>query len=272
MSEPQTNDLKEQIKAELRQELAPGRPPVIQYVNIALLVAIALFGGFWLGRRYERILVTGQRTTSPRPAQAPAQTAAQPRPTGEIPPGHPPIPGQDGEASGQMPSADMPGMAPILQMRDRLQKDPNDLEALVFLANANMDIGRLEEAVDYYRRAIALDPNNADVITDMGVALVDLGRPDEALEAFELASSVDPSHWQSKLNKAVVLMTQKNDLQGALKAFEDYLKMGPDVPRRKEVEEQIELLRRRLGGEARVHGETPPQADDNSSGATAPDA
>jgi Flp pilus assembly protein TadD/4-amino-4-deoxy-L-arabinose transferase-like glycosyltransferase len=52
--------------------------------------------------------------------------------------------------------------------------------------------GRLEEAVESYRRAIEISPNYARAHNNMGLALEQLGRDDEALEAYMSAVEHDP--------------------------------------------------------------------------------
>jgi tetratricopeptide (TPR) repeat protein len=52
--------------------------------------------------------------------------------------------------------------------------------------------GRLEEAVEHYRRSIAIHPT-AEAHTFLGWALSFLGRPDEAIAECETAIAVDPA-------------------------------------------------------------------------------
>ncbi len=230
------SDLKAEILTELRQEMGTSSG-VTQYLNIGLLVVIGFFLGFFLGRRYERVWRTQVQPLA-------AAAAPAPRPGEPLPPDHPPLE----EVGGGDP------MAPVLALRARLEENPNDLEALIGLGNLNFDIGRMEASIGYYQRAIALDPRNADVITDMGLAQRNLGRIDDALQSFELAASVNPTHPQSRLNRAVVLLLDKGDHVGAIRAFEVYLALGPNVPRRAEIEQQLEQLRR-------MHGEEPQARD-----------
>ena len=52
--------------------------------------------------------------------------------------------------------------------------------------------GRIDEAVDHYRRSIAIHPT-AEAHTFLGWALSFLGRPDEAIAECETAIAVDPA-------------------------------------------------------------------------------
>ena len=240
------NKLKEEIIAELRQDLNRGGG-AMQVINMVMLVLIGLVIGFAVGQRFER----KRQAVMDRPGLA-ARAAAQRNPNGELPPDHPPINAAEGG------EVDM--MALVQTLQGRLEEDPDDLEALIQLGNLNFQIERMETAIEYYQRALALDPGNPNVITDMGIANRRLGRFDEALDAFELAASLDETHWQSRLNRGVVLMMDKGDLHGAIDAFEDFLAMGPDVPNRDAVERQLEQLRQEDA--AHGHGDTDASATD----------
>ena len=238
--------LKEEIKAELRHEMGAGGSAFFQYLNLALLVAVGFVAGFVIGQRYERNLPRRVARAGGPGAQAQAQQAE----AGQLPADHPPI---ESVAGGDP-------MKAVLDLRERLEKDPNDLEALVGLANMNFDIGRFDMAVEHYQRAVAIDPTNPNVITDMGIALRRLSRFDDAVQAFRMASSLDPGHWQSRLNLGIVLMVDKRDDRGALAAFEEYLALGLNLQNRGEVEQEVKRLRQQIAGEARLHGPEEPEA------------
>ena len=64
-----------------------------------------------------------------------------------------------------------------------LEADPSDAFCLYGVAQEHASAGRLEEAVDWYRRAIAADPAHAYARFHLARALERLGRMDEALVA-----------------------------------------------------------------------------------------
>ena len=53
------------------------------------------------------------------------------------------------------------------------------------------------------------------------------GRPKEAIAAFDRAIQVDPRHEVSRFNKGIVLMHDLNDIQGALRVWEELLALNP---------------------------------------------
>jgi cytochrome c-type biogenesis protein CcmH/NrfG len=125
-----------------------------------------------------------------------------------------------------------------------LEKDPNNLQALVRLGNVYFDTNRYQEAIDAYSQALAIDPKNPDVRTDMGIMYQKLKQFDEALEAFRRAALDDPKHINSRFNLWVVLKCDKADFQGAIQAREDFLDVvPPDDVRATVVKQEIEAMK-----------------------------
>lgn len=115
----------------------------------------------------------------------------------------------------------------VAQYQSKLQKDPNDIDALIRLGNIYFDNHRPQEAIDAYSKALAINPRNGDVRTDMGIMYRELKRFDEALEAFRRAARDDPAHLNSRFNIGIVLKYDKLDFLGAIQAWEDFLKVAP---------------------------------------------
>ncbi len=61
---------------------------------------------------------------------------------------------------------------------------------------------KLDESVDYYRRALAVKPDLADAHNNMGNALKEFGRLDEAREAYIRAIDLDPASTGAYVNLA----------------------------------------------------------------------
>lgn len=109
----------------------------------------------------------------------------------------------------------------------RVAKDPQDLEAWIGLGNLNYDMGRPAEAIRAYEKALALKPDDPDVMTDMGTMYRLLGQPKRAVELFREAHRLDPNHFNSLYNEGVVLLHDLNDMAGAARAWEEFLKLVP---------------------------------------------
>ncbi len=59
-------------------------------------------------------------------------------------------------------------------------------------------LGRCEEAIASYNRAIEIDPTDATTHCNMGVALRKLGRCEEAIASYNRALEIDPSLEQAR--------------------------------------------------------------------------
>jgi len=131
-----------------------------------------------------------------------------------------------------------------------LEKDPKNLQALITLGNAYFDTDRYQEAIDAYSKALVIDPKNADVRTDMGIMYRRLGQFDKAIEAFRQAAQDNPMHVNSRFNLGVVLKYDKKDYSGAIKAWEEFLKLeqllDPSDERPIMVRQEIESMKASL--------------------------
>ena len=103
----------------------------------------------------------------------------------------------------------------------------------VWNARGNLlsDMGRLEEAVDSFNKAVevCLDDSEMDAsaINRMGNAFIDLGRLDDALECFNKAIDLEKYNIDFLLNKGVVLM-ELGKFEEAVDSFNKVLLRNPD--------------------------------------------
>ena len=65
--------------------------------------------------------------------------------------------------------------------------------------------GRLDAAIDAYRRAIAIDPNHANAHSNLGVLLRATGRPADAEAAYRTAIRLNPEHIDAYTNLGILL-------------------------------------------------------------------
>ncbi|NTW92148.1 MAG: tetratricopeptide repeat protein, partial [Methanoregulaceae archaeon] len=90
---------------------------------------------------------------------------------------------------------------------------------------------------------LAAKPDNPDVRTDMGIMYRKLGQFDKALEEFKKAAQTDPKHVNSRYNIGLVLLHDKQDMKGAINAWEEYLKVDPNSERAQRIRAQIEKMK-----------------------------
>ena len=128
-------------------------------------------------------------------------------------------------------------------LRSLLKEDPKNQKALIELGNLYFDANQIDPAIQTYSKALELDPNNGDVRTDMGIMFRRKGDFDRAIAEFQKAAGNDPRHINSRYNLGVVLLHDKGDIKGAIKAWEDFLKVEPAGPRAENIRKQMEKLR-----------------------------
>ncbi len=198
---------------------------VILYVVIALVVGFVggvTVGILWMTRGTEKVAMVQ------KPQMAP------PGPPLQGPPAQGPTP----------PARDSVEMASqIKTLKEIVKKDPKNLSALVELGNLYFDTNQPKEAIEAYSRYLAVKPDNADVRTDMGIMYRKLGQFDKAIEEFRKAAQSDPKHANSRYNTGLVLLHDKGDIKGAVKAWEDYLKVDPNSERAQRLRAQIEKMK-----------------------------
>ena len=198
---------------------------MILYVVIALVVGFVggvTVGILWMTKGAEKV------ATVQKPQMAP------PGPPVEGPPVQGPTP----------PGRDSVEVASQIQtLKEIVKKDPKNLPALKELGNLYFDTNQPKEAIEAYTRYLAVKPDNADVSTDMGIMYRKLGQFDKAIEEFRKAAQTDPKHANSRYNTGLVLLHDKGDMKGAIKAWEDYLKVDPNSERSQRIRAQIEKMK-----------------------------
>lgn len=142
------------------------------------------------------------------------------------------------------PSRDSMEVATEIQtLKEIVKKDPKNLSAWVELGNLYFDTDQPKEAIEAYRQYLKVKPNNPDVRTDMGIMYRKLGQFDQAIEEFRKAAQNDPKHINSRYNIGLVLLHDKQDMKGAIKAWEEYLKVDPNSERAQRIRAQIEKMK-----------------------------
>lgn len=136
-------------------------------------------------------------------------------------------------------------MAVLMQYKQRLEEDPKDKEALLFLGNANYDIARFEQAGEYYKRYLELDPTHAAVRTDLATTYYNTQDLDSSIRELRTVLAQAPDHAAALFNLGLMLARDKQDRPGAIKTWEALLRAHPDYPRAVEVRREIEELKKK---------------------------
>jgi len=145
--------------------------------------------------------------------------------------GEAPAGGANAAAAGGGAQGGGPAMAEIQQLRDYVEKNPNDANAVRQLADLNFNISNWQRAQELYSHYLELKPNDPDVMTDLGITYRETQQYDKALDLFRRSKQMAPDHWQSLYNEVVVLMDlKKNDEAGQVMAQLQKMQPGnPDV-------------------------------------------
>jgi len=109
-------------------------------------------------------------------------------------------------------------------------REPSNPKPRVDLANLYFDAERYDDAIKWYRDALALNPSDVDVSTDLGVCYYYTNQADKAIEQFDTSLKLNPKHAKTLLNLGIVRAFGKQDLQGATEAWQDVMKIAPDSP------------------------------------------
>ena len=78
-----------------------------------------------------------------------------------------------------------------------------------------------------YNKKLAAKPNDADTIANLGAILQKQGKLEEALEHYKKAESIDPSNINTRINVGT-LYQQKGDYRTAVVAYDSVLILYPD--------------------------------------------
>ena len=73
--------------------------------------------------------------------------------------------------------------------------------------NALSQLGKYQEALIWYDKALAIDPKHVRALNGKGNALSQLGKYEEAITWHDKALSIDPQHIENLAGKANSLIT-----------------------------------------------------------------
>jgi len=126
--------------------------------------------------------------------------------------------------------------APLVQ---KLKSDPENPELLIGIGNIYYDAQQYAEATDYYNHALKIVPANAAVRTDMATAYWFLGKTDQSIAEFDRALSYEPNNPNALFNRGIAKWKGKQDGAGALADWQKLLAVAPNFPEKEQVQERI---------------------------------
>jgi cytochrome c-type biogenesis protein CcmH/NrfG len=175
--------------------------------------------------------IIGTQQASPRLGPAPAAAAAPAAAGSGQPPAPPPL--DESRASA---------------LKTTAQQNPSDAATRVDLGNMYFDAGRFQESADWYQQALRLQPKDVNVSTDLGIAYYYMNDADKALKQFDASLAIDPRHAKTLLNIGIVRAFGKQDLKGAIEAWQKVVDLAPNS-------EEARAARQALDGVRSAHPE-----------------
>jgi tetratricopeptide (TPR) repeat protein len=110
-------------------------------------------------------------------------------------------------------------MEQIQADKKKIEQDPNDVRALISLADANFMIQRFEKSQEYYERALKSDPKNIDARLSLSNCYIFMQKPDEAIHQLDQILSTQKDYPEALYNKGLILLQSKRDPGAAKKVW-----------------------------------------------------
>ncbi len=177
-------------------------------------------------------------------APAPALSAAA-QPTG--PSSHP-----ASNYTGPLPKTQqMPKVAPTLDdlkrmadkkaapVLEKLKSDPKNPQLWNQVGLIYKSAHQFKEAAGYFEKSLQYDPKDLGVRADYASCLYYSGDVDGALAQLNQSLTYDPKHAGTLMNIGIIKWRGKNDVDGAVAAWEKLLQYHPDFPQKDLVRQML---------------------------------
>jgi len=128
-------------------------------------------------------------------------------------------------------------------LRQAAEQAPADVQVRIDLGNLYFYAQRFEEAVPWYEAVLALEPEAVDVSTDLALAYYYLEDTVRALAQFDRSLEIDPAHPKTFLSIGMVRAFGNRDLDGAMAAWEEVVRVAPGSSEALAATEALESLR-----------------------------
>ena len=115
----------------------------------------------------------------------------------------------------------------VAELKERLNRDGNDLDAAIALGNIFYDNNDVPQSILFYQRALAINPDMSGVRTDLGTMY--WRNNDIALseQAFREVIQRDPSFGHAYVNLGLLLHRARNNVAEARAVWQKLLDVNP---------------------------------------------
>ena len=131
----------------------------------------------------------------------------------------------------------------VAELRTAAESAPEDVQVRVDLGNLFFEARRFGEAIPWFESPLALNSEAVEVSTDLGVAYFYMDDADRALSQFARSLEVFPAHAKTILNLGIVRAFGKQDLAGAIEAWEEVQRIAPGSQEALVAADAIERIR-----------------------------
>jgi tetratricopeptide (TPR) repeat protein len=132
-------------------------------------------------------------------------------------------------------------MESVQNLLSELKSDPNNYDLIVQAGNAFFDIGRYQQAIQYYKKAVQIQ-SVTELYVDMGVCYFNLGHLDSALTIMNEGIKTSPNHKQGLYNIGIVLYNL-GDTDGAVLKWQQLIKAHPNTAEAIRVQQYIDEIK-----------------------------
>ena len=181
------------------------------------------------------VILAGCGQSSTPPPSAPMNT---PPPGMQQPAVTPPPPQQ---LSLYMVPLDQSGfsMETIQANKKKIDQEPNNVQALVSLGDANFMIQRFEKSQEYYERALKADPKNINARLSLSNCYIFMQKPDEAIKQLDQLLAMQKDYPEALFNKGLILLQSKRDTAGAKKVWTQLVQAHPEHELAQQVKNEL---------------------------------
>ena len=148
--------------------------------------------------------------------------------------------------------------AKVSALKVMAEREPANAKPRIDLGNLYFDAEKYDDAIAWYEQAVKLSPNDVSLSTDLGVCYYYTNQPDKALARFDASLKLDAKHVKTLLNLGIVLAFGKQDMPGAMKAWQKVIEIDPNGVEGQAARRALDTLRQAHG--AAGAGETKPGA------------
>jgi cytochrome c-type biogenesis protein CcmH/NrfG len=214
---------------------SPAAPKLSwQPMQLLVMCAVCLALGFLAGYLL-RGSASGPTPALPSSAQA---TGPSSQPMGEYAgplPTTQPMPKETPSLDDLQRMADKKA-APLLA---KLKSDPKNPQLWNQVGLAYKSAHQFKQAGGYFEKSLQYDPKNLGVRADYASCLYYTGDVDGALAQLNQSLTYDPKHAGTLMNIGIIKWRGKNDVDGAVAAWEKLLQYHPDFPQKDLVQQML---------------------------------